>query len=92
MENNTNITEVIIDTINKIFETLFGSIDNNLYSILDKVTFIGSDILNDSNFESLFGSSTINGILLIANSLLLGIILWLLWQMGMHYRQRRKHM
>ncbi len=76
MENNTNITEVIIDTINKIFETLFGSIDNNLYSILDKVTFIGSDILNDSNFESLFGSSTINGILLIANSLLLGFILY----------------
>lgn len=76
MENSSNITQIIIDTINSIFETLFASIDNNLYSVLDKITFVNSDILNDQNFEKLFGTSTSNGILLIANSLLLGFILY----------------
>lgn len=76
MENSTNITQIIIDTINTIFETLFSSIDNNLYSILDDITFINSDILQDKNFEKLFGTSVSNGILLIANSFLLAFILY----------------
>lgn len=76
MENNTDISQIILDTINKIFETLFSSIDNNLYTILDKITFINSDILNDKNFELIMGTSTSNGILLIANSFLLAFILY----------------
>lgn len=76
MESTNNITETIINTINTIFENLFSSIDNNLYSVLDDITFISSDILYDKNFENIFGSSASNGILLIANSLLLGFILY----------------
>lgn len=74
--NQTNITQIIIDTINTILGNLFSSIDNNLYSILDNITFISSDILKDKNFENIFGTSTSNGILLITNSLLLGILLY----------------
>lgn len=76
MENTTNITQIIINTINTLFETLFSSIDNNLYSVLDNLTFIGPDILKDKNFENILGTSTSNGILLISNSLLLGFILY----------------
>lgn len=76
MEQQNNVTQIIIETINTIFETLFSSIDNNLYGVLDKVTFICPDILNDKNFENIFGTSTSNGILLIANSLLLAYILY----------------
>lgn len=76
MESSTNITQTIIDTINSIFEKIFASIDNNLYSVLDEITFINSDILTDKNFEKIFGTSTSNGILLIANSLLIGFILY----------------
>ncbi len=76
MENSTDITQIIIDTINTIFENLFSSIDNNLYQVLDDITFIDSDILQDKNFETLFGTSASNGILLIANSLLLAFILY----------------
>ena len=76
MESTNNITQTIIDTINNIFETLFASIDNNLYSLLDEITFIDSNILNNQNFERLFGTTTSNGILLIANSLLVGFILY----------------
>lgn len=75
-QNTNDITQIIIDTINTIFENLFSSIDNSLYDVLDKVTFISSDILRDSNFETIFGTSASNGILLIANSLLLVFLLY----------------
>ena len=76
MEDTNNITQIITDTINTVLSNLFSSIDNNLYSLLDEITFINSDILNDKNFENIFVTSASNGILLIANSLLLGIILY----------------
>ena len=73
---NSNIPAVIIETINTIFQSLFSSLDNNLYSILDDITFIDSDIIKDSIFSKILGNSPSNGILLIANSLLLGFILY----------------
>ena len=36
----SNITQIIIDTINTILGNLFSSIDNNLYNLLDDITFI----------------------------------------------------
>ena len=69
MENN--ITQTIISTINSIFEQIFGSINNNLYSTLDNITYINSDILKNNNFENILGTSATNGILLISNYLLL---------------------
>ena len=76
MEQSENITQIIIDTINTIIGNLFSSIDNSLYSILDKITFIDSSILNNTNFENIFGKSTSDGILLIANSLLIGFLIY----------------
>ena len=75
-ENTNNVTDTIINTINTIFENLFSSIDNNLYSVLDDITFITSDILKDNYFEKIFGTATTNGILLIANSLLVGLLIY----------------
>lgn len=72
----SNITSIIISTINTIFSKLFSSIDNSVYSILDDFTFITSDILNDAYFSKLFGISSKNGILLIANSLVFGFLLY----------------
>ena len=57
LENTTDIAQVILDTINTLLGNLFSSIDNNLYSILDKISFVSSDILHDSYFESIFGTS-----------------------------------
>lgn len=72
----SNISKIIIETINTIITELTSSIDNKLYSILDNLAFINADILNDKNLEKIFGTSSSNGILLIANALLLGIILY----------------
>ena len=68
MESNSNITANIIESINTILGNLFSSIDNNVYDVLDDVTFISSDIINDSFFEKILGTSASNGILLISNS------------------------
>lgn len=75
-ETSINITQTIIDTINTIFSNIFSSVDNNLYSILDNVTFINTDILNSPYFSDIFGTSTTNGILLVANSLIVGFVLY----------------
>lgn len=76
MEKNVNISEIVINTINTIFGNLFSSIDEKLYEVLDNLTFINSDLLNDKYFGKIFGTSASNGILLIANSLLIGFIIY----------------
>ena len=75
MESNSNITSNIIEAVNTILGNLFSSIDSNVYNVLDDITFISSDIINDSYFEKILGTSASNGILLISNSLLFGFLL-----------------
>ena len=72
----SNLTTSIIETINSIFETLFSSIDTTIYSVLDELTFIDKNILNNSVFQKIFGSTGNNGLLVIANSLLIGFSLY----------------
>ena len=76
MEQNSNMSEIVINTINSIFSNLFTSIDTKLYEVLDDLTFINSNILNDKYFGKIFGTSATNGILLISNSLLIAFILY----------------
>jgi len=76
LEETSSLTTTIIQTINSIFYTLFSSIDNSIYQVLDELTFINSNILHDSLFQKLFGTSTSSGLLLIANSLLFGFALY----------------
>ena len=76
MENYSNVTSTILETINTILGNLFSSIDNNVYAILDDITFVSSDIIYESYFEKILGTSASNGILLISNSLLFGFLLY----------------
>lgn len=76
MDEATSLPNTIIQTINSIFQTLFSSIDNSVYGILDNLTFIDHSILNNSLFEKIFGTNTSNGLLVIANSLLIGFTIY----------------
>lgn len=67
-------SQIIIETINKLFSTLFSSLDKSLYSLLDKTVFINDFILSDSFFNSIFDSK--HGIPSIANAMLLGIFIY----------------
>ena len=75
-EEFVDITEVIFNTINTLFSNLFSSIDNSVYPLLDDLTFISEDFLKNSFLENILGSSSQNGIILIANSILIGFILY----------------
>ena len=76
MENSSiNIVQIITETINNLFSNLFSSVDNSLYSILDDLLFINSDILNNKYMEQIYGSSN-SGLLLICNSLLIGLCIY----------------
>lgn len=68
--------DAIIETINSLFGNLFSSIDSTIYSALDNITFINTDILNSYYFEKIFGTTVSNGFLLVANSLLVGFVLY----------------
>ena len=77
MEYTTeSLTELIFGVINNIFSKMFNSIDNTVYSMLDEITFIDKDILKQKNFTKIFGADNTSGVLLIANSLLLGFFIY----------------
>ena len=76
MNSQSNITETIISTINTIFSSLFSSIDNSLYEILDKVTFVDTNILKDSIISKLLGDEMYISLFSIANALLLGFTIY----------------
>lgn len=76
LSNTTDLTQSILNTINQIFSNLFSSIDNSLYGSLDDLAFINTDILHDTFFEKIFGTNSTNGLLLIANSLLIAFALY----------------
>lgn len=76
MIEEINLTELILKSINELFSMMFSSIDNTIYSSLDKLTFIESSILSDGNFQKILGHSANDGILLVCNSLILGFIIY----------------
>lgn len=53
----SNISQIIIETLNGIFSKLFSSIDTSLFSTLDDLLFIDIDILQNSYLEKLIGNS-----------------------------------
>ena len=75
MEGN-NISQNVFNSINDIFSKIFNSIDENIYNILDDITFINSDIIENSKIKQIIGNNSSEGILLICNALILGTILY----------------
>ncbi|MDR0978409.1 MAG: hypothetical protein LBL91_00430 [Lachnospiraceae bacterium] len=73
-----SMTETITNTINTLFSNMFSSIDNSLYGVLDEITFINSEIINNNFFKNILGQNSINNIIIICNSLLFGFVLYYL--------------
>lgn len=76
ISNTANFSDIIINTINSLLGSLFSSIDNSVYNVLDNFAFINSNILTDSFFEKAFGYTSNNGLLFIANSLLTAVCIY----------------
>lgn len=76
ISNSANVSQIIIDTINTLLSTLFSSIDNSVYDLLDKLAFINTNIFDNSLIDKFFGYNSTNGILIISNSLLFAVCLY----------------
>ncbi len=74
--DSSNITSIISNSINYMFNNIISSIDNSLYLALDDFTFINSNILNDEYFYNILGTNSSNGILLVANALIAGYLIY----------------
>lgn len=74
--SDSDISESIYNILNKLFSKLFSSIDNGIYTALDDLIFIDEKILEKNNFSKILGTSNTNGILLICNALIFGIVLF----------------
>ena len=75
-EEKLNLTDAIFQSLNDIFSKLFSSIDNSIYSLLDNLCFIDTDILKNSAINKLLGNNMAEGLLLICNALVIGFILF----------------
>ena len=69
----SSTSNTILSTINELFSSLFSSIDGSIYTALDEISFINTDILKSPYLEKLFGTSSTSGILVIANALLIAL-------------------
>ncbi|MDD2376011.1 MAG: hypothetical protein PHD15_01975 [Clostridia bacterium] len=61
----------IINSLNLISEKLFKSVEGEVYTTLDKIVNISPDILKSDPLKNIFFENKINGIILIANSLMM---------------------
>lgn len=75
-EEKLNLTDAIFQSLNDIFSKLFSSIDNSIYSLLDNLCFIDTNIFNNSAIKKLLGNNMAEGLLLICNALVIGFILF----------------
>ena len=74
--NKSELVDLLIQTINSIFSTLFSSIDNTLYEQLDSLVFVDSNILSASFIKSLVGNNNYNSFVYLSNAMLLGVCLF----------------
>lgn len=76
--NKEDTVSVIMQTINTIISSLFSSIDVNIYEMLDKITFIDADIINNSTIQKLLGNNGKTGFIYICDAMLVGIFIFYL--------------
>ncbi|MBQ9266828.1 MAG: hypothetical protein IJ217_00855 [Clostridia bacterium] len=70
-----DIGSVIIDTINNLCQSLFSSINKDIFPLLDKVVFIKKDIAT-SHLERILGTDPKTGLLVLANALLAAFVIY----------------
>ena len=75
--NQSQIVEIIINTINKLFNNIFSSINNSMFSKLDEFAFIDIKILNNRYIKSFIGDFSGGGkIIYLTDALLIAIALY----------------
>lgn len=71
-----NIVSSLLESINSIFSSLISSINSNIYTVLDDLLFINSNIFSHSSLNKLLGSPGGSGIISVCNGLVTGFVLY----------------
>lgn len=71
-----NIVSSLLESINSIFSSLISSINSNIYTVLDDLLFITSDIFESSSLNKLLGSGGNSGLISVCNGLIAGFVLY----------------
>ncbi len=74
--DKSQIIQLIIETINTIFNNLFTSIDNSIYTNLDNIVFVDKSLISNSFFEKLLGNNGKNGLIYLTDALLFGLSIY----------------
>lgn len=75
--SSSDIVPIVLEVINTIFSNLFSAIDNTIFPLLDKLIFINNDIFSTgAKFNKLLGTSSSNGVLILANCLFTAFVLY----------------
>lgn len=65
-----NVTSVVLETMNSLCNSLFSSINKSIFPELDKLIFINTDLIENTQMERLLGTNFNTGLLVLAESLL----------------------
>lgn len=63
--------EDILDNVNLISEKIFKSVEGQVYKVLDELVVVGPDLLKVEPLKNICYTDKINGVIIIANSLIL---------------------
>lgn len=66
----------IINNLNIIAEKLFKSVETQVFKTLDDIVLIGTDILKTEPLKNIFFENKVNGLVIIANSLILFFLIY----------------
>ena len=60
----------VINNLNIIAEKMFKSVETQVFKTLDEIVLIGTDILQNEPLKNIFYDNNVNGLIIIANSLI----------------------
>lgn len=66
----------VITNLNYLLEKIFKSIESEVFKIIDKLINIGPDILNQEPLNNIIFENKINGIIIIANGLIMFFVIY----------------
>ncbi len=80
----------ILNSLNIISEKLFKSVEGEIYEVLDNIVIIGKDILTKEPLKNIFFENNVNGIIIIANSILLFIFIYYIFSILLSFYNGNK--
>ena len=71
-----NVTQVVLNTINTLCESLFSSINKTVFPEIDRLIFLNEDLTSSTYMERIIGTNFNMGLLVLAEFFLSAFVLY----------------